>query len=83
MGETYGIQNKLRKPDLDHDDIYEDTPEKKRDEWLPYLKMDDLSFVFVYARYSMLGGTNFWFWNERMFEFTFSWMEIFQFKTKS
>ena len=38
---------------MNHTEIYEDTWEDKRDEWLPYLKMDVLSLAFIYARYTM------------------------------
>ena len=35
---------------MDHDEIYENTWEKKKHEWLPYLKNDALSVAFSYAR---------------------------------
>ena len=53
LGETFGLQKELLKQEMNHTEIYEDTWEDKRDEWLPYLKMDVLSLAFIYARYTM------------------------------
>ena len=53
LGETFGLQKELLKQEMNHTEIYEDTWMDKKDEWLPYLKMDVLSLAFIYARYSM------------------------------
>ena len=37
---------------MDQDEIHADTWEDKQNEWMPYLKIDVLSKVFCYARYS-------------------------------
>ena len=38
---------------MEHDEIYEDTWEVKKTEWLPYVKNEVLSIAFCYARYTM------------------------------
>ena len=53
IGESYKLQECLVKKELEHDDIYEDTWEARKNEWLPYVKNDVLSTVFCYARYIM------------------------------
>ena len=37
---------------MDRDEIYEDTWEDKKNEWLPFLKHNVLSTAFAYARYT-------------------------------
>ena len=53
LGETYKLQTSLKKQEMDHNEIYEDTWESERSEWEPYWKMNILSLAFIYARYSM------------------------------
>ena len=53
IGESYKLQESLRKKELENDEIYEDTWEAKENEWLPYVKNDVLSTAFCYARYTM------------------------------
>ena len=50
LGETYGLQKELLKQEMNHTEIYEDTWMDKKDEWLPYLKMDVLSFSFYICK---------------------------------
>ena len=38
---------------MNHTEIYEDTWQDKRNEWLPYLRRDVLSLAFINARYSI------------------------------
>ena len=52
IGVSYKLQPSLLKQELEHDEIYEKNWEEKEIEWLPYLKNDVLSTVFVYNRYS-------------------------------
>ena len=52
IGKSYKLQECLLKQELEHDELFEDTWEKKENEWLPYLKNDVLSTAFSYARYS-------------------------------
>ena len=49
-GINYKLKPSLLKQELKHDKIYEDTWEKKQNEWLPYVKNDVLSTAFCYAR---------------------------------
>ena len=53
IGESYKLQESLLKKELEHDETYEDTWEEKKNEWLPYVKIDVLSTAFCYARYTM------------------------------
>ena len=53
IGESYKLQRSLLIQEMEHDEIYEDTWEKKENDWLPYVKNDVLSLVFCYARYIM------------------------------
>ena len=61
IAESYKLLPSLLKQGLEHDEIYEDTPEEKENEWLPDVKNDVLSTAFCYARYtiSMEELTNF------------------------
>ena len=52
LGKSYKQQESLFKPELEHDEIYEDNWEEKEFEWLPYLKNAMLSTAFSYSRYS-------------------------------
>ena len=52
-GESYKLQESLLEKELEHDEVSEDTWEKRENEWLPYVKNDVLSTAFCYARYSM------------------------------
>ena len=52
IGITFKLQPCLLKQELEHDDIYEDTWEKKENDEMPYLKNDVLSTAFSYARFS-------------------------------
>ena len=49
---SYKLQPSLLKQEMDHDEIYENTWEDKKNEWLPYLKNGFLSTAFCYARYA-------------------------------
>ena len=53
IGESYKLQKNLLKKELEHDEIYEDTLEARKNEWLPYVKNDVLSAPFCYARYTI------------------------------
>ena len=53
LRKTFGLQQKFSKKELDHWKINEDTWEKLREEWIPYIKWKILSLTFVYARYTM------------------------------
>ena len=53
IGESYKLQLGLLKQELEHDEIYEDTWEAKKNEWLTYGKNDVLSTAFCFARYTM------------------------------
>ena len=55
---------------MNHTEIYEDTWEDKKDEWLPYLKMDVLSLAFIYSRYTMNMEFIKWIRNEKLFIIT-------------
>ena len=53
IGESYKLQESLLRKELENDEIYENTWEEKKNEWLPYVKNDGLSTAFCYARYTM------------------------------
>ena len=53
IGESYKLQQNLRKKELKHDEISEDSWKEKENEWLPYVKNDVLLTAFCYARYTM------------------------------
>ena len=53
IGDSNKLQESLFKRELEHDETYEDTWEKKENGWLPCVKNDVLSHVFCYARYTM------------------------------
>ena len=53
IGESYKLQEKLLKKELEHDEIFEDTWEARENEWLSYVKNDVLSTAFCYAKYAM------------------------------
>ena len=53
IGKSYQLQESLLKKELEHDENYEDTWEKKESEWLPYLKNYVLSTAFSYATYTI------------------------------
>ena len=44
---------------MNHTEIYEDTWENKRDEWLPYLKMDVLSLALYICKIYNEYGTDY------------------------
>ena len=46
----YILQPTLLKQKIEHDGIFEDTWEARRNEWLPYVKNDVISTAFCYAR---------------------------------
>ena len=53
IGESCKLQPWLLKPEMEHDEIFEDTWEEREQEWLPYVKNDVSSTAFCYARYTM------------------------------
>ena len=53
VGESYNLQERLLKKELEHDEFYENTWEARDNEWLPFVKNDVLSTAFCYARYTM------------------------------
>ena len=53
IGESYELPPCLLKQEMEHDESYEDTWERKENEWLPNVKNDVLSTAFCYARYTM------------------------------
>ena len=50
IGLSYKLQPSLLKQEMEHDEIYEGAWETKEDEWLSYLKTDELATAFCYAR---------------------------------
>ena len=52
-GESYKLQPSVLKQEKVHDEIYEDTREEKKNEWLPYIKDEVLSTAFCHARFTM------------------------------
>ena len=46
IGISYKLQPSLLKQELDHDEIYEDIWESKKDEWFPFITNDVSSTVF-------------------------------------
>ena len=51
-GKTFGLQQEILNREKDHEEKFEDSWEGSRDEWIPYLKTDFFSLVFIYARYT-------------------------------
>ena len=51
LGKTFKIRKELLKTELDHDEIDRKKYKDKINEWLPYVKNDDLCTAFTYARY--------------------------------
>ena len=49
---SYNLQPKLLEQELAHGEICEDTWKDKEDECLPYIKNDELSTAFNYAKYT-------------------------------
>ena len=52
IGISFKLQESLLKKELEHDEMYEDTWEQMKKEWLPYPKNNVLSTVSSYARYA-------------------------------
>ena len=53
LGQTSGLQKEIINQDSNLNESIEGNYSEKRDEWLAYLKMDELSLAFLYARSSM------------------------------
>ena len=53
MVKRYKLQLTLLKEEMEHDEIFEDTWEARKKEWLPYVENDVLSTALCYARYPM------------------------------
>ena len=51
LGRTFKLPKSLLKTEMNHDDIDGDNYKDKKDNWLPYVKMDVLSTSYCYARY--------------------------------
>ena len=43
---TFKLQKELLKTEMDHDEVEYKNYKEKKDEWLPYVKIDVLCFVF-------------------------------------
>ena len=50
LGKTFKLPKALLKSEMNHDDIDGDNYKDKKDNWLPYVKMDVLSTSYCYAR---------------------------------
>ena len=51
LGQTFKLQKKLLKTEMNHDEIDENIYMTNKDEWLPYVKIYVLCTAFSYARY--------------------------------
>ena len=52
LGKTFWLQKEVLKTEMNHDEVYSDTWEDMKSEWLDYVKNDVLCTAFRYARYS-------------------------------
>ena len=52
LGKTFGLEE-IEEWERDHEEIYEDTCEDLKDEWVPHLNYDVLSLSLLYAWYTM------------------------------
>ena len=53
LGKTFKLQKEKLRTEMNHDEVYSDTWEDKKHEWVDYVKNDVLCTAFSYdARYS-------------------------------